>query len=186
MRNRPYPVLKCSRFTSPGPKPVNNKKLLARMRDWLAFVSLLTTVAAQPRDPWSPRDPSPATPRKRARINSHVGSRSRRVPAPGTLDVSTFGAKADNITDNTGPFQALWTRAATLTVEKYSLAPVTSGSRVPFRSLRAAPSQEPTLLCPRTISASRGRSQMALCSSRQVDEIFAEGVMSIARRRSSP
>lgn len=74
------------------------------MRDLLAFVSLLTTVAAQ-RDPWSPRDPSPATPRKRARINSHVGSRTR-VPAPGTLDVSTFGAKADNITDNTGPFQA--------------------------------------------------------------------------------
>lgn len=45
----------------------------------------------------------PAQP-KRARINSHVGARIR-TPLPGSWDVSTYGAKSDNATDNTGPFQ---------------------------------------------------------------------------------
>ena len=42
---------------------------------------------------------------RRAVANSHVGARLR-VPQPGTLDVTDFGAKPNNATDNTAPFQA--------------------------------------------------------------------------------
>ena len=51
--------------------------------------------------------PQPATSKKRARVNSHVGSQIRTLQSsqPGTLDVSSFGAKPDNSTDNTKPFQ---------------------------------------------------------------------------------
>jgi hypothetical protein len=42
----------------------------------------------------------------RARPNSHVGARARIFAAqPNTFDVATFGAKPDNATDNTTPFQ---------------------------------------------------------------------------------
>ena len=44
---------------------------------------------------------------RRARINSHVGAKIRTIQSsqPGTLDVTAFGAKPDNNTDNTKPFQ---------------------------------------------------------------------------------
>lgn len=45
------------------------------------------------------------TPRTRARPLSHVGAKIRALQ-PGALDVASFGAKADNMTDNTGPFQS--------------------------------------------------------------------------------
>ena len=63
-------------------------------------LSLLTPATAQ--SSWT----SPhGVVRTRARVNSHVGARLR-VPQPGALDVSTYGAKPDNSTDNTGAFQA--------------------------------------------------------------------------------
>ena len=47
--------------------------------------------------------------RVRARPNSHVGARMRSPllagMQPGALDVADFGAKPDNVTDNTKPFQ---------------------------------------------------------------------------------